>query len=106
MLVALITAQRLQTLQALDIGNMYLKPNEAVFLIPNLLNQSRPGKKQLQVVLPSHRQDQTIDVYQLLMRYIEVTKIIRGTVTQLFITYARPHRPASRENCHAGYVKS
>ena len=43
MLIALISAQRLQSLEMLDIKKLYMDGKEAVFLLPNKLKQSRPG---------------------------------------------------------------
>ena len=97
MLVALITAQRLQTLQALDLRNMYVTKSKISFIIPSLLKQTRPGDKQLQVDLPAYKHDVKLDVYHLLTLYVKVTKPLRGDITQLFITYAKPYRPASRD---------
>ena len=72
-LIALTSAQRLQTLQLLDIRNLYFSQKQAVFICPNKLKQYRPGSKQLNVVLPSYELDVKLDVYGLLKRYIMVT---------------------------------
>lgn len=97
MLVALISAQRLQTLQLLDINNLHVTQGKAIFMLPNKLKQSRPGSRPVQVVLTAYYEDETLDVYNLLERYIQITSPLRGSETQLFISYVPPHKPVSRD---------
>ena len=97
MLVALITAQRLQTLQALDLRNMFVTGSKISFVLPTLLKQTRPRNKQPQIDIPAYKHDIKLDVHHLLINYIKVTEQLRGDITQLFITYSKPHRPTSRD---------
>lgn len=97
MLVALISAQRLQTIESLDISNMYKEPNKTTFIIRNHLKQSRPGTVPPQISLTSFPSDDKLDANQLLERYLEVTAPLRGTSTRLFISYQPPYKPVSRQ---------
>lgn len=96
MLIALLSAQRLQTLQLLDVNNLHLDGKEAVFFLPNKLKQSRPGSNPLRVVLASYQADMNLDVYHVLQHYINVTSSLRGAESQLFISYVPPHKPVTR----------
>lgn len=98
MLIALTSAQRLQTLWLLDITNLHLGSKEAVFVLPNRLKQSHPGSKPLEVVITGYQEDEKLDVYSVLKRYLLVTKPLRGSETQLFISYIPPHKPVSRDS--------
>lgn len=96
-LIALITAQRLQTLQLLDINNLYFKDKQAVFVLPNKLKQSRPGYKPMEIVLPSYDSDEKLDAYSLLKYYLQTTSSLRGSESQLFISYVPLYKPVSRD---------
>ena len=52
MLIALVTAQRSQTLKALAVNDMTVKDNCTVFVVRRRLKTSKPGSGPLQVVIP------------------------------------------------------
>lgn len=92
MLIALISAQRLQSLEMLDLKTLYMDDKEALFLLPNELKQSRPGYEPPVVKLAKYDIDGKLDVIDLLHCYIKVTAPLRGTETRLFISFAPPHK--------------
>ncbi|KAJ8035423.1 hypothetical protein HOLleu_22647 [Holothuria leucospilota] len=97
MLVALISAQRLQTIERLDTSNMYKKANKTVFILTNRLKESRPGIVPPQISLDSFPCDDKLDVNQLLERYLEVTAPLRGSNTRLFVSYQLPYKLVTRQ---------
>lgn len=97
MLIALTSAQRLQTLQMMDIKNLIVRDTEAIFVSPKTLKQSKPGSKELQVVCTSYSNDERLDVLRLLNLYLKRTSTLRGKETMLFISYVPPHKAVSRD---------
>lgn len=101
MLVALVTAQRSQTIHKLSMDGMTLKESKAVFSIPGLVKQSRPGKVGQTVTLKAYPVDKRLCVVHYLRQYLIATKKHRtknGVIEQqLFISYKRPHGPISKD---------
>lgn len=100
MLIALVTAQRTQTLHKLRLDCVQLTASTAVFTIMGLVKQSRPGNTGLTVRLKAYPADRRLCVYTYLKHYISRTEIFRkqGSLKehQLFISYKLPHSAVSR----------
>ena len=96
MLLALVTAQRVQTLQLLDLKNLS-KGESYRFTFSEHLKQSRPGKKSLVVELTPYITDRRICVVHVLDEYIKKTASLRGEETRLFISHVKPHKRVSRD---------
>lgn len=92
MLLALTTAQRLQTLYLMDLRDFHIEGTRAVFTIKSLVKQQKPGSKPLQCVLHSYPADSRLDVLKVLQHYIDLTKPVRGKETKLLISYVPPHK--------------
>ncbi|KAJ8021978.1 hypothetical protein HOLleu_39334 [Holothuria leucospilota] len=92
MLLALTTAQRLQTLYLMDLRDLHIEGNRAVFTIKSLVKQQKPGSKPLQCVLHSYPADSRLDVLKVLQHYIDFTKPIREEETKLLVSYVAPHK--------------
>lgn len=97
MLIALTTAQRLQTLHLLDTKHLHISKDKAVFLINNHIKQSRPGSKPMQIELQPYQPDARLDVFYLLKQYLQQTVTLRGNETRLFISYKPPHKHVSKD---------
>lgn len=95
MLLALLSAQRVQTLAALDTKHMGLKTDRVVFHINKILKQTRPGTHLPDIELPRYRYCRRLCIVTLLKEYLERTKDLRGD-TQLLITFVKPHTSASK----------
>ena len=97
MLVALVSAQRGQSLHMLDIhctkeGDTFLE-----FALPEHIKQSRPGYKVPSVLLQAYPADQSLCVFTHLKEYLQRTKLLRGNETKVFLSHAKPHHRASRD---------
>lgn len=92
MLLALVSAQRCQTLQALSIENMVLTNEKCVFHFTNLLKTSRPGKHLGPLVVTSFTPDERLCVVTVLRMYLDRTKTLRGICHQLLISYQKPYK--------------
>lgn len=96
MLIALVSAQRIQTIHLLDIQCMQKTKNSYIFVVRELIKQSKPGKKQIQVILENFPNDEKLSVFCVLTRYLEVTRPLRGSETKLFISHVKPHHAVSK----------
>ena len=91
LLLALVTAQRAQTLHLLSLDNLRLNENSATFYVPDLLKQSRPGSHGLSLKFRAFSPDSRLCVVHYLRSYIRRTKLLRNDERRLFISYTKPH---------------
>ena len=97
MLIALVSAQRGQSLHMLDIQFMKEGDSFFEFALPEHIKQSRPGYKEPSVLLQAYPADQPLCVFTHLKEYLKRTKLLRGTETKLFLSHAKPHHRTSRD---------
>lgn len=99
MLIALVSAQRGQSLHILDIGPGCMKevPDGYEFLLTAHIKQSRPGYKAPTVVLRAYPDNPSLCVCTCLKEYLKRTKPLRGTETKLFVSFTKPYKRVSRE---------
>ena len=77
MLIALVSAQRGQSLHILDIQCMKEAFNQFEFLLTEHIKQSRPGYKAPSVVLKAYPADSSLCVCKHLKEYLKRTKPLR-----------------------------
>ena len=92
MLLALLSAQRCQTLQALSIGNMVLTDEKCSFHFSKPLKTSRPGKHLDPPVVTSFTPDASLCVITILQAYLNKTQTLRGNCEQLLISFQKPYK--------------
>ena len=101
MLMALLSAQRTQTLQKLSLEEMSTSPGKYIFHISSLLKQTSAKGGQNRHLFPitftSYNVDKRLCVVELLTAYIERTTSLRKSTKQLLICYVAPHGPASKD---------
>lgn len=97
MLIALVSAQRGQSLHMLDIQFMKEGDTFFEFTLPEHIKQSRPGYKVPSVLLRAYPEDPTLCVFTHLKEYLQKTKLLRGTETKLLLSHVKPHHRASRD---------
>jgi len=95
MLLCLLTGQRCQTLSKLDITLMQKLPGKYVFTIGEKLPTTRPGKHLEPIELTTFEPDTKLCVVTHLIQYLVKTKNLRGSTSQLLISYVKPHKAAS-----------
>ena len=97
MLCALASAQRAQTLCALDLTFMREYPQSLNFKVAERLKTSRLGRSQLEVVLPLLSSDLSVCPKTNVQAYIARTQSLRqtesGFVSKLFLSHCKPHKP-------------
>ena len=96
MLVALVSAQRGQSLHMLDIQFMKDGDTFFEFALPEHIKQSRPGYKVPSVLLQAYPADQSLCVFTHMKEYLQRTKLLRANKTILFLSHAKPHDTSSR----------
>ena len=101
MIMALVTAQRTQTLKLLSIEDMQVKPGEYFFQITSLLKQTSASggrHRHLQpVIFKKYNHDKSLCVFSLLEEYIARSVKLRGSCSQLLLCHVKPNGPASKD---------
>lgn len=93
-LVALVSAQRVQSLHKLDLDCMTKEVDRITFQL-NLLKQSRPSIKSPVLELCAYPENPKVCVVKTLSHYLERTQLFREQETKLFLTYQKPHHAVS-----------
>lgn len=96
-LVAITSAQRLQTLQLLQLDQLTLTEDSALFRVTKFLKQSRPGNIGIEVVLEAYPKDVRLCVLKTLKAYIAKTHSLRKEELGLFISYKKPYHRVSKD---------
>lgn len=95
MLIALVLASRCQSLHLLSLEDMRKESSKYVLKYKGPLKQSRPGVSLPVAELKAYPPDRSICVYSVLTVYFDKTIEIRGSNTQLFISYVKPFKPVT-----------
>lgn len=96
-LLALTTGQRVQTLASINIQDIETFSNRIEIPIKKRLKTSNINRVQPTLVLPFYVHDVNICPGKTLLLYVERTKDIRGTTNNLFVTFKKPHKPATTQ---------
>jgi hypothetical protein len=95
-LVELLLAARAQTLSVLSIENMTKKKAAYHFTVGKAdLKQSRPGYTPPVFKLEAYPVNRGLCIYTVLTEYLARTKELRGSESNLFISYSKPHMKVS-----------
>ena len=97
MLLALVTGQRCQTIQTLNIEQMARSDDRWCFHINTLLKTSRPGKHLGTIEIKAFTEDKAICPVNVLKEYVARTLPLRKNTPQLLLSYQKPHKPVSSE---------
>lgn len=98
MLIALATAQRVQTLSLIDVRNVVEVEGGIDIKIPDRIKTSGKNVNQPTLFLPYFSEKPELCVASALTKYIDRTLNLRPPdCNKLFITYKKPHRPASSQ---------
>ena len=97
MLIALVSAQRGQTIHLLNIKNMTKTESSYSFTITELTKTKKPGHKADIITLMAFTPDIRLCVYHCLEEYIQRTDKLRSDDGQLLISFNKPHNKVSRE---------
>ena len=96
-LILLVSSgQRGQTVHLLNLSNMRVSANSYTFMFSKLLKQTRPGFPNPTVTLNAFS-DSRLWVFTTLKENISRTEHLRGSESQLFVSYSKPHKAVSRD---------
>nr|CAH7717093.1 unnamed protein product [Callosobruchus chinensis] len=96
-LLALATGQRLQTLASIDIDNIHRSDMKIDIPIPRRIKTSARNKFQPFLILPFLNSDPENCVASTLLYYLEKTKLLRGSIKNLFISITKPYKEISTQ---------
>ena len=95
MLLCFLTGQRYQTLSKLDIKRMHKLPGKYVFTIGEKLKTTKSGKHLDPIELTAFESDINLCIVIHLDQYLAKTESLRGSTSQLLISYVKPHKAIS-----------
>jgi len=97
MLIAIVNAARVNTIQLLTVKGYKKLPSEFIFQFDNFLKQNRPSYNVSSLHLKCYPPDRRLCVYFVLKEYLKRTKSLRTKTDKLFISYTKPHGSVSRD---------
>ena len=98
MLLALTTAQRVQTLSKININNICVSDSEIRIKIVDRIKTSGPGKSQPLLLLPFFKDQTRLCVATVLCRYMQESAQKRPQGEHsLLLTVKKPYRPATSQ---------
>lgn len=97
MLILLVSSQRGQSIHLLDLQHVTMEEDNYSFDLAEHIKTSTPRSPHTKIDISVYEPDSTICPLACLKAYINKTKNLRNSETQLFISYVRPHKPVSRD---------
>lgn len=98
MLLMLVSGQRIQTIQLLNIEHMNVRSSVFEFTITDKVKQTKPGRHLNNLSFKAYAPDKRLCVYNYLKTYLEVTEPLRCPgQTQLLISFTKPHKAVSKD---------
>ena len=95
-LFLLLTGQRGQTIQLIDLRNVTITKNMIKVRFRDLLKTTRPGYQQKELSIKVYAPDRRLCIVTVLNEYLEKTKSLRKG-TSLFISTVKPHGRVARD---------
>ena len=105
MLLALLTVQRVQTLHVLRLENISFTDDYVQIVVSEKLKTSRPNYHIEPFVFTRYSKCKSLCIVRYLEEYIKRTKLLRGTESQLFISYQKPYQNVTKSTI-SRWVKS
>lgn len=97
-LLALITAERLQTISLIRLSNMIESSTGLSIIISDPIKTSRLGQIQPTLHIPKFKENTSLCVFSTIKEYIERTRPVRKSECDyLFLTIKKPHDKASKD---------
>ena len=97
MLLALSTSQRIQTLSKIFLENIIISIDVIQIKIPGRIKTSKVNYPQPCLIIPYFIDQPELCVASTLQSYINKTAALRNTITNLFITFKKPFRDATKQ---------
>ena len=94
-LLCLLSGQRCQTIQYLNVEHMDVTENEYIFHIVEKLKHTCPGVHQKPLRFIKYESEPRLCIYRHLKEYLERTSLFRADQKQLLISCVHPHSAVS-----------
>lgn len=91
-LLAIASAQRMQTLSLIKIKNISIEENCISIKVDDLIKTSKPGSYQPLIRLPFIKENPSICPALAIKTYLEKTQSLRDSEQNLFISFKKPHK--------------
>ena len=96
-LIALTNAARSQSVHLINVNNVHKLKGEYVFVIDELVKQSRPGYKEPTINIKGYPPDRRICVFTVYKEYMFRTRTLRKDHSKLLLSYVKPYQPVTRD---------
>lgn len=96
MLFLLLSAQRCQTLDLIQLQDVIITDEQVVFQTNHLLKQSKPGRHLGDIVLAAYPENRKLCIVQTTREYMRRTQGLRGAESKLLISTQEPHKGVSK----------
>ena len=97
MLLALTTAQRVQTLHSLNLEDIEIRQDLVVIPIKDVLKQTSARNRKFTLFLHAYKLDSAICVVEAIKEYIKRTRNIRGKENYLLISFLKPYKRVGKQ---------
>lgn len=95
-LLALLTVQRVQTLHLIRLENISITADRVQIVIDDKVKTSRPTWHLKPIVFTKYTINKSLCIVRYLKAYIDRTESLRGSESQLFISFQKPHRKVTK----------
>lgn len=97
MLISLTNATRVQSIHLMDLNFVQKVKGNFVFILNELIKQSRPGYKEPTVDITAYPPDRRLCTVTCYKEYVLRTKCFRKNSRKLLLSYVKPHECVSRD---------
>lgn len=97
MLIALTNATRAQSIHLMDLNFVHKEKGKFVFVLHDLIKQSRPGYKEPTVDITAYPPDRRLCTFTCYKEYIFRTRCFRDNNKKLLLSHVKPHDNVSKD---------
>ena len=97
MMLMLLSGQRIQTIQLLDLKDMTMSKSQFTFKVSSKVKHTKPGRHLQDLKFKAYAPDRRLCIYTYLQKYLAVTKPLRRDETKLLISFKKPYQAVSRD---------
>ncbi|CAH1984544.1 unnamed protein product [Acanthoscelides obtectus] len=97
LLLALGTAQRVQTLAKIKLSNILSSEDGLKIMITDILKTSAPKRPQPVLIFPFFKEKPELCIATTILHYIKRTKLFRKSENSLILTVKKPQHPATTQ---------
>ena len=96
MMLMLLSGQRIQTIQLLDLKDVTMSKSQFTFKVSTKVKHTKPGRHLQDLKFKAYAPDRRLCISTYLQKYLAVTKPLRGDEMKLLISFNKPYQAVSR----------